>query len=168
MYSDEYFMTQALKVAEEGLLAGELPIGAVVVLDDTVIAAAHTQENAQQRLLVHAELLALDQADRINPFPGKHRDARLFTTLEPCLMCLGAAMSFFLGEITYAMESPGDGAVEIVQHWSRREGDFPAYQLPAIHGGVLRAESQQLFRRYLDRHPEDSGMTQWVRTLVDL
>jgi tRNA(adenine34) deaminase len=62
---DERWMREALAVARQGLAAGELPIGAVVVADGVVIGAAHTQERRQGRLLVHAELLALDAADRV-------------------------------------------------------------------------------------------------------
>src|SRR3954470_4632583 len=105
-HSPAHFMTAALQIAADGLERGELPIGAVVVLGDEIIASAHTAERAERRLLVHAELLALDAADRLTPFPGRRRDVRLFTTLEPCLMCLGAAMSFGLGEIHYALKSP--------------------------------------------------------------
>ena len=89
----EKFMRKALEMAQVGLSKGELPIGAVVVLDGEVIASAHTQEKSEGRLLVHAELLALEAADRIKPFPGRRRDVKLFTTSEPCLMCLGAAMT---------------------------------------------------------------------------
>src|SRR5689334_2753191 len=120
-HPDEQFMREALRMASLGLERGELPIGAVVVLDGRVIAAAHTTEAAERRLLVHAELLALEAADRLQPFPGRRRDAQLFVTLEPCLMCLGAAMSFFLGAIHYALESPGDGAVALVREWRRDE-----------------------------------------------
>ena len=75
------------------LVAGELLIGAVVVLNRQVIAAAHTREKTEGRLLVHADFLALEAADRLRPFPGRRRDAALFVNLEPCLMCFGAAMS---------------------------------------------------------------------------
>ena len=108
----EHFMRKALEVAQQGLDQGELPIGAVVVLDNQVIAAAHTRERAENRLLVHADLLALETADRLQPFPGKRRDARLYVNLEPCLMCLGAAMSFFIGAIYYVVAVRGR-AVEI-------------------------------------------------------
>src|SRR5689334_20721456 len=95
----EHFMRQALKLAEAAMEQGNLPIGAVIVLEGHIIAAAHTAEVTEQRLLVHAELLALEEADRLRPFPGRRRDARLFTTLEPCLMCFGAAMSFLIGSV---------------------------------------------------------------------
>lgn len=167
-FSPEYFMQQALVQAEKGLANGEFPIGAVVVLNDEIIAAAHTAETARQRLLVHAELLALELADKLHPFPGKRRDVQLYTNLEPCLMCLGAAMSFFLGKIYFALEAPGDGAVAMAKGWQRREADFPAYRLPEIYGGILRAESLALFQRYVAIHPVDDGSRRWAQTLADL
>jgi tRNA(adenine34) deaminase len=158
-------MREALRVARAGLEQGELPIGAVVVLDDRIIAAAHTAERAERRLLVHAELLALEAADRLQPFPGRRRDVQLFATLEPCLMCFGAAMSFGPGAIHYALASPGDGAATLVQGWQRDEAAMPSYQLPRLHGGLLRAESVALFQDYVARHAS-GGMWEWARTLV--
>ena len=111
----EIFMREALRQAQAGLDKGELPIGAVVVLNDQIIASAHTLERSEQRLLVHADLLALEAADKLTPFPGNRRDVKLFVTCEPCLMCLGAAMSFFVGQVYYGHEAPGDGAVELVK-----------------------------------------------------
>src|SRR5947208_1123144 len=139
----DHFMREALRVAAQGLECGELPIGAVVALGNDILAAAHTAERAEQRRLVHAELRALDIADRLRPFPGKRADIRLFTTLEPCLMCLGAAMSFGVGEIHYALESPADGGIEIARQWRRDEAAMPTYRLPRIvqHDGALRQES---------------------------
>src|SRR5258708_40061083 len=142
----EHFMRLALEKAKEGLEKGELPIGAVVVLNREVIASAHTMEMSEGRLLVHADLLALEAADRIKPFPGNRRDAKLFVTGEPCLMCLGAAMSFFIGEIYYGHECPGDGAVSLVLQWKRKEEDFPNYRVPKINVGRFRTSSIELFR----------------------
>jgi tRNA(adenine34) deaminase len=161
------FMREALNLAATALEQDELPIGAVVVLDNRIIAAAHTQERAQGRLLVHADLLALDAADQIRPFAGRREDAKLFVNLEPCLMCLGAAMSFRVGEIYYGLESPGDGAVALAQHWQRDEHAFPAYRLPTIHCGIMRDESRSLFTEYARRHPTGS-MGEWARRLAEL
>jgi tRNA(adenine34) deaminase len=160
-------MREALRVAAEGLEHGELPIGAVVVLDDMILAAAHTAERAEQRRLVHAELRALSVADCLRPFPGKRADVRLFTTLEPCLMCFGAAMSFGVGEIHYALESPGDGAIGVARQWQRAEAAMPSHRLPRIvqHSGVFRQESIALFRQYVALH--DAGaMWEWAKTLA--
>ena len=165
--SPERFMGEALHMARIGLDKGELPIGAVVVLNNKVIAAAHTMEKTKGRLLVHADLLALEAADRIKPFPGKRREAALYVTGEPCLMCLGAAMSFFLGEIYYGHECPGDGAVALVQQWQRKEEDFPNYRLPKITGGVMRQEGIELFKEYVARH-SSGALREWAKTIAAL
>jgi tRNA(adenine34) deaminase len=158
-------MRQALALAEEALALGEFPIAAVVVLDGQVIAQGTTSERRERRFLGHAELVALEQADRLDLSYAERRGVRLFTTLEPCLMCMGAAMSFFLGEITYALESPGDGAVGLVQGWERAEEDIPGYQVPKVTGGVLREESVRLFERYVAMHPP-GPMRDWAETLI--
>lgn len=164
-----HFMAVALQLAADGLERGELPIGAVVVLGDEIIASAHTAERAERRLLVHAELLALDAADRLAPFPGRRRDARLFTTLEPCLMCFGAAISFGLAESHYALESPGDGAITLARAWQRDETSMPTYRLPTIHQHTDTAREQAiaLFRAYTARHPT-GPMSEWAKTLTQL
>ena len=162
----EYFMRNALDMARQGLEQGELPIGAVVVLNQEVIAAAHTRERAEGRLLVHADFLALDAADRLTPFPGRRRDAALFVTVEPCLMCLGAAMSCFIGAVYYGVESPGDGAVSLVHTWQKQDTDFPAYQIPFIQGGILRDASIALFQHYVARHTS-GAMWEWAKTIVN-
>jgi len=106
-------------------------------LDESYIASGSATEKHQQRYLGHAELLGLEKADRSGLSYEQHRAASLFTTLEPCLMCMDSAMSFFLGEIQYAFESPGDGAVNLVKPWERRQEGIPAYRLPRITGGLL-------------------------------
>ena len=161
------FMRVALAQARQALEEGELPIGAVVVADGRVIAGAFTKEKKERRLLVHAELLALEQADRLDPFPGKRRDVKLFTTLEPCLMCMGAAMSFWVGEVYFGLESPGDGAVGLLKSWKRKHDDIPVYKDPIVVGGVLRAECQSLFDEYRRRFP-GTGMTKWAESLAQL
>ncbi len=100
-------MWDALKAARVGLERGEMPIGAVVVVNDGVMAEAHLQEMTQRRLLAHADLLALDAADRL--LGSGRQDARLYVTLEPCVMCLGAAFTAKVGTVVYGLESPTDG-----------------------------------------------------------
>lgn len=161
----QYFMREALNVARDGLDAGELPVGAVVVLNDKVIASAYTREVAEGRMLVHADLLALETADTLSPFPGRRRDTKLFVNVEPCLMCLGAAMSFFLGEIYYGLDSPSDGAVKLVNSWRRQVDGFPAYRIPRITGGILAVESDALIRQYIARYPA-GPRSEWARSLL--
>ena len=163
----EYYMRQALALAAEALELGEFPIAAILVLDGRVIARATASEQQESRYLGHAELVALEEADRQGLSIGERRQAKLFTTLEPCLMCVGAAMSFFLGELYYALESPGDGAVDLVKTWARKEEDIPGYRLPRITGGLLRGESVRLFESYVARQAP-GPMRDWAETLTRL
>jgi tRNA(adenine34) deaminase len=163
----EQYMRETLALAAEALELGEFPIAAMVILDDRIIARGTASEQRERRFLGHAELVALEEADRLGLSVDERREAKLFTNLEPCLMCVGAAMSFFLGEITYGLESPGDGAVDLVRAWVRREEDIPGYQLPRITGGLLRTESIKLFEEYVSR--QASGpMQDWAETLAGL
>jgi tRNA(adenine34) deaminase len=163
----EHYMRQTLTLAAEALEFGEFPIAAIVVLDDRIIARATASEQREGRFLVHAEQMALEQADRLRlSFDDRYR-AKLFANLEPCLMCLGAAMSFFLGEIYYGLESPGDGAVDLVKSWVRKEADIPGYQVPKITGGLLREESIKLFEQYVSLRPP-GPMRDWAKTLTEL
>lgn len=168
-------MLAALAEATRALRLGEMPIGAVVVLGDQIIARAHTAEVAERRLLVHAELLALDAADRLQPFPGQRADVRLYTTLEPCLMCLGAALSFRLGAIHYALEAPPDGALGIVAAWqAQQHADVPlppGYPLaptfiPTVtQHHAARATARALLEAYVTRRAP-GGMRTFAETLL--
>lgn len=163
----DHYMRQVLALAAEALEQGEFPIAAIVILDDEIIARATTSEQREKRFLGHAELVALEEADKQQLSFAERSRARLFTNLEPCLMCMGAAMSFFLGEIVYGLESPGDGAVELVRGWVRKEEDIPGYQIPEITGGLLREESIRLFKEYVARR-EPGPMRDWAETLTRL
>jgi len=163
---DEHFMMQAIAQARRALEQGELPIGAVIVLDGGVIAEAFTGEISLRRRLVHAELLALDAADRILPLSGRRRAAKLYTTLEPCMMCLGAAITFGISAVHYALESPTDGATALL---GRKDAVpyatfFPA---PAMSGGLLRQHSIELFETYCAQRPA-GPLRDWAATLACL
>jgi tRNA(adenine34) deaminase len=163
----QHYMQQTLALAAEALEQGEFPIAAIVVLDDRIIAQATASEQREKRFLGHAELVALEEADKQQLSFGERGRATLFTNLEPCLMCMGAAMSFFLGRIVFGLESPGDGAIALVRAWARKEEDIPGYQIPSITGGLMRDESIHLFEVYVARR-EPGPMRDWARTLARL
>jgi tRNA(adenine34) deaminase len=163
----ETYMRQTLTLAGEALDRGEFPIAAIVVLDGRIISRGAASEEGKNRFLGHAELVALEKADRLGLSLAERREAKLFTNLEPCLMCMGAAMSFFLGEIYYALESPGDGAVDLASAWVRKEEDIAGYQLPKITGGLLREDCIRLFAEYVSRCPP-GPRRDWAETLTRL
>jgi tRNA(Arg) A34 adenosine deaminase TadA len=112
---DEEFMAEALNEARRSLDVDEFPVGAVVVFGDEVVVRAHWTGAAQRRLLDHAELLALMAAERSGKVARRRerQEATLYTTLEPCALCMAAAMSFLLGRIVFAAEAPVDGGTTL-------------------------------------------------------
>ncbi len=122
--------------AREALEGGEMPIAASVLLEDKLISSAYTTEKKDKRLLVNAELVALMKADMLKYGIADRKKMQLFTTLEPCLMCYGSAMSFLIGEVYYALSAPDDGAQRIVRFDEFSE--FLDFQRPKLEGGILR------------------------------
>jgi tRNA(adenine34) deaminase len=94
----------------------------------------------------------------------------LYVNLEPCLGCLGAAMTVMVSTVVFGLESPSDGAVAIAQRWDqeRDQEAFVGYRIPDIRGGVLREETVELFKAYVERHPPEDPLTVWARGLASL
>jgi tRNA(adenine34) deaminase len=152
--TDADLMGAALEQATLGLDAGEVPIGSVVTADGEIVARAHW--HSRDGLLSHPELLALQQANR--------RNVTLYTTLEPCLLCMAAAMFAFANRVVFALESPTDGATGITEVWNPAAGSVTPYGLPEVVAGVRREESARLVRDFLERQPA-SPFAPWGRTL---
>lgn len=142
-------MRLALELAAKALVAGELPIGAVLVMKNDVIAEAYCSDK-QERMLAHAELLALIKADMKHRKVQERRQMTLYTNLEPCVMCLGASMSFCLGTIVFGADAPADGAAKRLSEVSFGDVTYPDYKMPVIVGGVLKDESRSLFRAFIE------------------
>lgn len=160
------FMAAAIDLAAAALKRGELPIAAVVVLDDEVVAQAHTSEVADGRFLVHAELQALLEFDQLNLSIDQRRRSALFSTLEPCMMCFGACQSSLIGNIYYALESWLDGAGELAERLQRERHDYPGQTWPVVARGILREESRALFAAYVSEHSSGT-MWRWAKALID-
>lgn len=98
--SDERFMREALKEAEQALEADEVPVGAVVVCNGRIIARAHNLTERLNDVTAHAEMQAITAA--ANHLGGKYLDqCTLYVTLEPCIMCAGALAWAQLGKLVY-------------------------------------------------------------------
>lgn len=107
----EYYMKLALQEAEQALAENEVPIGAVIVRDGEVIAAAHNQREMLRDPTAHAEMIAITQAAGAL---GSWRLERctLYVTLEPCPMCAGAILQARIATVIYGAADPKAGAVE--------------------------------------------------------
>ncbi|MFF5235234.1 deaminase [Dactylosporangium sp. NPDC000521] len=162
----EEIVGAAIEAAAAGLKVGELPIGAVVLAGDDVVGWAYTRERGHGRRLVHAGLLAMMEADERLGWSEHPEPLRLGVNLEPCVMCLGAAMALGVREVFFGVESPADGAAGVAASW-RPSAGTRWHQAPAVHGGIRRAESREQFRRYTAAAP-DSPLRDWARTIADL
>lgn len=100
LYTDEYFMREALKEAQKALDIGEVPVGAVVVVKNRIIARAHNQTEKLTDATAHAEMLAATAA--ANYLGSKYlNECTLYVTLEPCVMCGGALAWVQLGKLVF-------------------------------------------------------------------
>lgn len=142
----EALMRVALAEARAGLAAGEVPVGAVVVLDDVIIGQAHNAPIALGDPTAHAEVLALREAARK---VGNYRlpRATLYATLEPCVMCCGAVLHARLARVVYGAADPKTGAVES----RHRLLDDPrsSHRVETVRG-VLEAECGALLKEFFE------------------
>ena len=109
MVNDEKFMKEALIEAQIAAENGEVPVGAVIVQDDTIIARAHNQVEADRSSASHAEMLAIDAAEQA--LNSKWLlDATMYVTLEPCSMCAGAIVLARIPRLVIGTMDPKTGA----------------------------------------------------------
>ena len=139
-------MRTALAEARVGLAAGEVPVGAVVVLDDVIIGQAHNAPIALSDPTAHAEVLALREATRK---AGNYRlpRATLYATLEPCAMCCGAVIQARLARVVYGASDPKAGAVE--SRYRLLEDGRSNHRVETL-SGVLGAESGALLKEFFE------------------
>ena len=142
----ERFMLAALAEARVGLAAGEVPVGAVVVVDDVIVGQAHNAPIALVDPTAHAEVLALREAARK---VGNYRlpGATLYATLEPCAMCCGAAIQARLARVVYGAPDPKAGAVES-RHRLLDDAGLN-HRVEAV-GGVLSVECGALLKEFFE------------------
>jgi len=108
--SDRSFMKLAIAQAEAAGRLGNVPVGAIVVVDGEIVAHAGNRRDTLQDPTAHAELLALRTAAR-NTGSWRLEDATLYVTLEPCAMCAGAISHARVGRLVYGADEPKTGAV---------------------------------------------------------
>lgn len=152
--ADEGFMREALEHGRRGLAAGEVPIGAVIVIDGVVVARAHNAPIALSDPTAHAEVLALRAAaEKVGNYrlPG----ATLYATVEPCAMCCGAALQARIARLVYGARDPKAGAVESLH---RLLDDARLNHRVQTRGGVLADESAALLSEFFEtRRRRDRG-----------
>lgn len=139
--TDEQFMQHALKEARKAFDAGEVPVGAIVVMKDTIIARAFNQVELLNDSTAHAEILALTSA--FNFIGSKYLpDATMYVTIEPCLMCCGALYWSKIGKIVF-------GAFDDKNGYRRSTGNNnPFHPKTIISGPLLENECSKLIKDF--------------------
>ncbi|TAN00779.1 MAG: nucleoside deaminase [Chitinophagaceae bacterium] len=141
MTTDEKFMRQALLEAEKALWAEEVPIGAVIVLKDKIIARGYNQTEMLNDCTAHAEMIALTSA--FNFLGSKYLpDAALYVTIEPCLMCAGALYWSKMGRVIYGADDEKNG-------YKKTTGKIsPFHPKTKITAGLLHEECKKLIKDF--------------------
>lgn len=142
MFTDEYFMEIALGLAEEAAEDGEIPVGAVIVCRNRIIAKGRNQTEQLNDVTAHAELLAITAATQY--LGAKYlTDCTLYVTLEPCVMCAGALFWAQVGRLVIGAPDPKRG-------YSRLESSV-LHPKTRLETGVLATESQELLLKFFRR-----------------
>ena len=138
LFDDTYFMKKALQEAEVGFDKGEVPIGAIIVIDNKIIARAHNLTEMLNDVTAHAEMQAITSAS--NFLGGKYLiNCTLYVTLEPCQMCAGALYWSQISRIVYGSRDEVRGCINL------KTKLHPKTQMV---GGVLAEETSQLLKRF--------------------
>jgi len=138
-FSDEYFMKQALSEARLAAEEGEVPVGAVIVSSDRIIARAHNQTERLNDPTAHAEMLAITSAT--SALGSKYlTDCRLYVTVEPCVMCAGAIAWAQLTALIY-------GATDEKRGYTRFSPNA-LHPKTEVHGGIMEAECMAVMKTF--------------------
>jgi tRNA(adenine34) deaminase len=145
METDDFYMSAALAAAREGLAAGEVPVGAVLVGEGgKILARAFNQPIARHDPTAHAEVLALRQAAAL---VGNYRlpGVSLYVTMEPCLMCVGALIAARVARLVFGAADPKAGACVSLY---RLPEDGRLNHRMEVTGGVREAECRELLQEF--------------------
>ena len=139
--SDEYFMQYALKEAQLAYDADEVPVGAVITMQNKIIARGHNQVERLNDATAHAEMIAITSA--FNYLGSKYLPgATLYVTVEPCLMCCGALYWSKLARIVYGASDEKNGFKHITGN------NWPFHPKTELVKGVLEHECTQLMKNF--------------------
>ena len=141
---DDRFMREAIRQARAAAEVGEVPVGAVVVCDGQLIAAAHNQRETLLDPTAHAEMIAITQAASALE-SWRLSDCTLYVTLEPCPMCAGAIVNSRVPRVVYGAIDPKAGAVESLYQLLT---DDRLNHRSAVTSGVLAGECGDLLREF--------------------
>lgn len=137
-FTDEYFMKKALQEAEEAFAKGEIPVGAIIVVADKVIARSHNLTELLNDVTAHAEMQSITAA--ANFLGGKYlKDCTLYVTLEPCQMCAGALYWSQISKIVFGARDEQRGFLNM---------GTKLHPKTIVVSGVMANEAAELMKRF--------------------
>lgn len=137
-FTDEYFMKRALQEAQDAFSKGEIPVGAVIIANDTIIARGHNLTEQLIDVTAHAEMQAITSAS--NSIGGKYlKDCTLYVTLEPCQMCAGALYWSQITKIVYGAKDKDRGYTAL---------GAKLHPKTKVVSGVLEEECSEILKRF--------------------
>ena len=140
----EFLMREALVQAKKALKKGEVPIGAGVVLGDEIIGRGYNQPITMKDPTAHAEIIALKEAsNRLENY--RLNEAIIYTTLEPCLMCVGALVLARIKKVIFAAQDTKSGAV--VNNGGLIQSEFLNHKV-SFEGGILEKQASKLLKDF--------------------
>lgn len=140
------FMSLALEQAKIAFANGDVPVGAVIVRNDEVVACAYNERELKKDASAHAEVLAIRSAcERLCRW--RLSDCEMYVTLEPCTMCAGALLNARLGKLYYALKDPRSGAFGSVLNLN----SYPLLHKIYAEGGLCEEESARLLRDFFEK-----------------
>jgi len=146
MTKDEMIMKEALALAAKAAARGEVPVGAIVVRGEELIATAFNDRENGQDATAHAEILAIRSAcKRLGRW--RLEDCELYVTLEPCPMCAGAIVNARIARVVYGAKDANGGAFDSVLNLR----SYPLCSKPRVEGGVLERECAAMLSGFFER-----------------
>ena len=139
-------MKAALEEAKAAALNGEIPVGAVIVKDDEIIAAGHNMREEKQNPLSHAEIEAINRAC-VRTGSWRLEDCEMYVTLEPCPMCTGAIINARIKTLVFGAYDPKAGSIDSVINLC----DYPYNHKPEIYGGIMEDDCAGLLKDFFEK-----------------
>lgn len=143
---NKIYMKLALEEAKKAYEIDEVPVGAIIVYKDEVIASGYNQRETKNNSLAHAEILAINQACNYLD-SWRLIDCEMYVTLEPCPMCAGAIINSRISKLIYATQDLKSGSVNSILNMF----DLPFNHKPEVIADVLADESSELLKNFFKK-----------------
>ena len=147
MSNDEKYMREAFKEAKKAYDLNEVPVGAVLVVGDKIIARGHNLRNTMKNVMYHAEIIAISKAcKKLNRWILD--DATLYVTVEPCIMCAGTILQARIKHLVYGTTQPRYGCVDSLMHLFT---DYKFNNTPLVTSGIMEQEIKDLMQSFFQK-----------------